>query len=235
MQPGRVDYNQARQQQQHQQQQLQQQQHNLYNQPAKVSPFAPGQPPSFVGSIGSGPAILTNQAMNDMGKGVPVQMLNPATRLFIVEFKAGRTDLFYTPDPTVPMQLGDLVIVEADRGQDLGKIKEDKITVEDVRAFNIARKQEMEINGPMSARIKGALINILQGEANAEAGANPNPAAKPVQREIMPKRIFGKAGPADQQLLTAKLQDEAQSLALCQQRVKQKRLPMEVLDAEYQW
>ena len=239
MQPGRVDYGQARQQQQqhyHQQQlQQQQQQHNLYSQPAKVSPFAPGQPPSFVGSIGSGPAILTNQAMNDMGKGVPVQMLNPATRLFIVEFKAGRTDLFYTPDPTVPMQLGDLVIVEADRGQDLGKIKEDKITVEDVRAFNIARKQEMEINGPMSARIKGALINILQGEANAEAGANPNPAAKPVQREIMPKRIFGKAGPADQQLLTAKLQDEAQALALCQQRVKQKRLPMEVLDAEYQW
>ena len=205
-----------------------------------MSPFAPGQAPSFVGSIGSGPAPITNQAMNDMGKGVPVQMLNPATRLFIVEFKAGRTDLFYTPDPTVTLQLGDLVIVEADRGQDLGKVKEDKITVDDVRSFNLARKQEMDVHvhGAMSARIKGALTNILVGEANVEAGVNgpnPNPAVKAVQRELMPKRIFGKAGPADRQLLTAKLQDEAQALALCQQRVKQKRLPMEVLDAEYQW
>jgi cell fate regulator YaaT (PSP1 superfamily) len=166
-------------------------------------------------------------------------MLNPATRLFIVEFKAGRTDLFFTPDPTVALQVGDLVIVEADRGQDLGKVKEDKITVDDVRAFNVARKQEMDVNvnGAVSARIKGALTNILVGEANAEAGGgpNPNPAVKAVQRELMPKRIFGKAGPADRQLLTAKLQDEAQALALCQQRVKQKRLPMEVLDAEYQW
>lgn len=217
----------------------QQLQHQLYSQQPKMSPFAPGQAPSFVGSIGSGPAPGTNQAMNDMGKGVPVQMLNPATRLFIVEFKAGRTDLFFTPDPTVALQVGDLVIVEADRGQDLGKVKEDKITVDDVRAFNVARKQEMDVsvNGAVSARIKGVLTNILVGEANAEAGGgpNPNPAVKAVQRELMPKRIFGKAGPADRQLLTAKLQDEAQALALCQQRVKQKRLPMEVLDAEYQW
>lgn len=220
------------------QQQQPQHQHQPYSQAPKWSPFAPGQAPSFVGSIGSGPAPITNQAMNDMGKGVPVQMLNPITRLFIVEFKAGRTDLFYTPDPNVTLQLGDLVIVEADRGQDLGKVKEDKITVDDVRSFNLARKQEMDVNGPMSARIKGALTNILVGEANAEGGVNgpnPNPAVKAVQRELMPKRIFGKAGPADRQLLTAKLQDEAQALALCQQRVKQKRLPMEVLDAEYQW
>jgi hypothetical protein len=207
----------------------------LFSMPAKVSPFAPGQAPSFVGSIGSGPTMLTPQAMSDMGKGIPLQILGPNARLFIVEFKAGRTDLFYTPDPNVVMRVGDLVIVEADRGQDLGKVKEDKITIEDVRAFNAARKQEMEINGPMSARIKGALTNILNGEVNNETGPNPNPAVKPVQKEIMPKRIFGKAGPADQQLLTAKLQDEAQALSLCQQRVKMKRLPMEVLDAEYQW
>lgn len=31
------------------------------------------------------------------------------------------------------------------------------------------------------------------------------------------------------------MQDEAKALALCQQKVKQKKLPMEVVDAEYQW
>ena len=36
-------------------------------------------------------------------------------------------------------------------------------------------------------------------------------------------------------LLQTKLQDEAKALALCQTKVRQKKLPMEVIDAEYQW
>jgi cell fate regulator YaaT (PSP1 superfamily) len=31
------------------------------------------------------------------------------------------------------------------------------------------------------------------------------------------------------------MQDEAKALVLCQQKVKQKNLPMEVVDAEFQW
>lgn len=228
----------------------QQQQHHPHPQPTLLGNASFGQPgqvpPSFVGSIGSVPHSLNPQAINEMGKGASLQMINPAAKLYIVEFKAGRTDLFYTNDQSLSIRLGDLVIVEADRGQDLGKIKEDKITVEDVKAFNAARKQESEINENMSARVKGALSGIFNGDVNgpqethaSNGGAHAlssAPAVKPpAQKEILPKRIFGKAGPADQQLLTAKLQDEAQALTLCQQRVKQKRLPMEVLDAEYQW
>ena len=33
----------------------------------------------------------------------------------------------------------------------------------------------------------------------------------------------------------AKMQDEMKALQLCQQKVRQKKLPMEVVDAEYQW
>jgi cell fate regulator YaaT (PSP1 superfamily) len=36
-------------------------------------------------------------------------------------------------------------------------------------------------------------------------------------------------------LLMTKMQDEVKALQLCQSKVRQKKLPMEVVDAEYQW
>lgn len=35
--------------------------------------------------------------------------------------------------------------------------------------------------------------------------------------------------------LVTKIQDEMRALQLCQSKVRQKKLPMEVIDAEYQW
>jgi cell fate regulator YaaT (PSP1 superfamily) len=35
--------------------------------------------------------------------------------------------------------------------------------------------------------------------------------------------------------VSAKLVDEAKALELCRTKVKQRKLPMEVIDAEYQW
>ena len=35
--------------------------------------------------------------------------------------------------------------------------------------------------------------------------------------------------------LAAKTQDEAKALELCRNKVRQRKLPMEVVDAEYQW
>lgn len=36
-------------------------------------------------------------------------------------------------------------------------------------------------------------------------------------------------------LLLSKMQDEVKALQLCQTKIRQKKLPMEVIDAEYQW
>jgi hypothetical protein len=36
-------------------------------------------------------------------------------------------------------------------------------------------------------------------------------------------------------MFIAKAQDELKALQLCQSKVKAKKLPMEVIDAEYQW
>ncbi|KAK9680699.1 hypothetical protein K7432_015877, partial [Basidiobolus ranarum] len=52
----------------------------------------------------------------EIGKGVPLHALPSQGPLYIVEFKAGRTDVFYTTENCgFATKMGDLVIVEADR------------------------------------------------------------------------------------------------------------------------
>ncbi|KAG1730745.1 PSP1 C-terminal conserved region-domain-containing protein [Suillus lakei] len=105
---------------------------------------------------------------------------------FIVEFKAPRTGLFYLTDLSQDIRVGDFVIVEADRGTDLGKV------------------------------IKSAGAAVGGGVNNS-------------------KLIYGKAQAHDVQHLAMKTEDEARALQMCQSKVRQKKLPMEVIDAEYQW
>ncbi|KAF9007870.1 PSP1 C-terminal conserved region-domain-containing protein [Cyathus striatus] len=132
----------------------------------------------------------------------------PNWPLYIVEFKAGRTDLFYTTDSQLAniLHVGDLVIVEADRGKDLGKVVNDSISVAEVEAW--MRKQQ---------------------------SASQSPSGQERKKEINPKMIYSKATHQDTQLLAMKNQDEAKALQLCQSKVRAKKLPMEVVDAEYQW
>ncbi|KAE9397818.1 PSP1-domain-containing protein, partial [Gymnopus androsaceus JB14] len=102
------------------------------------------------------------------------------------------------------LKVGDLVIVEADRGRDLGRVVNDNITVEEVEAW-------------------------------LDAGRSANATGAPNKKEINPKQIYAKAGPAEASVLAAKMSDELKALQLCQSKVRVKKLPMEVVDAEYQW
>ncbi|KAI0063245.1 PSP1-domain-containing protein [Artomyces pyxidatus] len=157
------------------------------------------------------------QHLNELGKGVPLHSVPAACPLYIVEFKAGRTDLFYSTDLSIDIRVGDLVIVEADRGKDLGKVVNDTITLAEVEAF---QKQQQARAG------------------YGEQGVPLSPGGTPMggsKKEINPKLIYGKAGAQDTQLLVTKIQDEVKALQLCQSKVRQKKLPMEVIDAEYQW
>ncbi|KAI8381322.1 PSP1 C-terminal conserved region-domain-containing protein [Radiomyces spectabilis] len=151
------------------------------------------------------------RALNDIGKGVPLQRLPTDTMLYMIEFKAGRTDFFYAADPQLQLQVGDLVIVEADRGKDLGKIARSHLSVDQIAELQ-ARKQQQ------------------QAEKNPEDTAED---AK--SREVNVKRIYRLAMPDEINLLLVKDQDEHRALAICQQKTKQRKLPMEVVDAEYQW
>lgn len=123
-------------------------------------------------------------------------------RYYVVEFKSGRTDVYYIPiDSPVNVKIGDLVIVEADRGKDLGKIIQENISP--------------------------AQLADIQQEQRLKAGDTP--------RNLDPKKIFRHAQPNEVSLLVTKCQDEARSLQLCQAKIRQHNLPMEVVDAEYQW
>ncbi|TCD68601.1 hypothetical protein EIP91_010392 [Steccherinum ochraceum] len=155
-----------------------------------------------------------NKPLSELGKGVPLHAVPTSWPLFIVEFKAGRTDLFYCTDLSQDIRAGDLVIVEADRGKDLGKVVNDTITLAEVEAFQKQQK----------------LMNMAETPTSPTA-AGPSGGVK----DINPKMIYNKATRQDTQALATKIHDEAKALELCKTKVKQRKLPMEVVDAEYQW
>jgi cell fate regulator YaaT (PSP1 superfamily) len=145
------------------------------------------------------------KSIADVGKGVPLSQIPTSTALYIVEFKAGRSDLFYAADTLGGVvKKGDLVIVEADRGKDLGKVVNDSITPVQVQQL---QQQQAEL-----------LPDIHRGN-----------------KELHPKRIYRLAQPGEVAMLVTKSQDELKALQVCQTKVRQKKLPMEVVDAEYQW
>jgi len=108
--------------------------------------------------------------------------------LYIVEFKAGRTDLFYAVDPALDIRVSDLVIVEADRGKDLGKVVNDTITLAEVEAFQ--RQQQQQQSSPVG-----------YVETPTSPGEQPplSTASGGTKKEINPKMIYGKAGKQEAQ------------------------------------
>lgn len=53
---------------------------------------------------------------------------------FVVEFKINRTDCFYlAPECTASIKIGDRVIVQGDRGKDLGTVIRESVTIDDYK------------------------------------------------------------------------------------------------------
>ncbi|KIK15360.1 hypothetical protein PISMIDRAFT_16574 [Pisolithus microcarpus 441] len=63
--------------------------------------------------------------LNDLSKGMPLLSVPASWPLYIIEFKAGCTNLFYLTNLSLNIHVGDLVIVEADQGKDLGTVIND--------------------------------------------------------------------------------------------------------------
>ncbi|KAJ3072039.1 hypothetical protein HDU98_004404 [Podochytrium sp. JEL0797] len=127
--------------------------------------------------------------------------------VYVIEFKAGRIDYFHAADcaPGQVIRNGDLVIVEADRGKDLGKVVHD----------NLANLAQLHM---FQSQHKDIMVESLISS-----------------KEIQPKRIYGLAQQSEVALLVSKAQDEAKAQAVCQAKIRQRKLPMEIVDAEYQW
>lgn len=122
------------------------------------------------GTPGPGPNELS-----ELGKGVPLHQIASNCQLYIVEFKGGRTDLFYLPKNLAgDIKKMDLVVVEADRGKDLGKVLHDEISIEEVQEFQ-QRQVEIALNQLAVANIAGPQRPADAGGSKPGSGVPPNP------------------------------------------------------------
>ncbi|ORZ01229.1 PSP1 C-terminal conserved region-domain-containing protein [Syncephalastrum racemosum] len=183
--------------------------------------------------------------------------------LYMVEFKAARSEFFYAPKP-MQLHLDDLVIVEADRGKDLGKIVITDVTPEQVILLQQEQQQEQQQghqrrtkrqlnkaasntnDPPHSAAPPASSTSVIAAGVAANKASPPllppslpplSPPASPTagERQQQLKRIIRLAAPEEIDEICAKSQEERKALQVCQQKIKQRKLRMDVVDAEYQW
>jgi len=170
----------------------------------------------------------------------------PNQLLYMVTFKAQRADVFYVQEGTgLQVRKGDLVIVEADRGADLGTVASESVPFADAKELKDKFMQE---------HYQWLMVFSRHGQNGTVAGPNPNDQSNtsnsaiggmggsPNQggaqelpgSELKPKMIKRLAQPHEIQTLRDKEGNEAKAKRVCQQKVVEHRLNMEILEAEFQ-
>lgn len=170
----------------------------------------------------------------------------PSQLLYIVTFKAQRADVFYVQEATgLHVKKGDLVIVEADRGADLGTVASNNVPFTEAKELKDRYMQE---------HYNWLMVFSRHGQNGTVAGPNPNGqtsttnsaiggiSGSPGQvgpqdlpnSELKPKMIKRLAQPHEIQTLRDKEGNEAKAKRVCQQKVVEHRLNMEILEAEFQ-
>ncbi|EWC47610.1 hypothetical protein DRE_03230 [Drechslerella stenobrocha 248] len=204
--------------------------------PAEVPPLSVSPEQQRV----NGPAGLYQPAF-------PLSQMAPRNNqlLYLVSFKACRADVFFVQEGTgLRVKNGDLVIVEADRGTDLGTVTGENVTWNQAKALKeeaAARHYEwlmMFSNRrpggaapPNSAT--GPTPTLVNGQNMGDPALNGQ-APDPSATELKPKMIKRLAQVHEIQTLRDKEANEAKAKRVCQQKVIEHRLPMEILDAEFQ-
>lgn len=167
--------------------------------------------------------------------------------LYIVLFKCSRADVFYVQEGTgLSIKPGDLVIVEADRGTDLGTVAKDNVDWATAKELKEHYAEEhykwlMMYSQGASGNSDGtgaglmAASNGLQGSAVGGMGPpSQHGMQEPSPGEIKPKIIKRLAQNHEIQALRDKEGNEAKAKRVCMQKVKEHGLHMEILDAEFQ-
>ena len=169
--------------------------------------------------------------------------------LYLVTFKACRAEVYYVQEGTgLQVKTGDLVIVEADRGTDLGTIAHENIMWSAAKDLKECFAEE---------HYKWLMMFSRHGQNGATVPTNPNALPNPASAtqmgatggmgtvgqlnpqdvphaELKPKMIKRLAQSHEIQVLRDKEGNEAKAKRVCQQKVVEHRLNMEILDAEFQ-
>lgn len=154
----------------------------------------------------------------------PAAFINaPSQKLYFVQFKASRLDVFFIPDASgLSPAIGDYVIVDADRGRDLGRVIKTNVTAEEAGLLKLKRHQEQQ-----------AILQHVPGSPGA--GTADKGATSATPGVCTPKQILRFAQKNEVSQIVQKKNDEDKAVSLCLQKVGDKNLAMSVLDAEYQW
>jgi hypothetical protein len=166
--------------------------------------------------------------------------------LHIVLFKCARADVFYIQEGTgLTVKVGDLVIVEADRGTDLGTVAKDNVdwvTAKELKEHYAEEQYKWLMMYSQNAAAAGdgtgaGLMAASSGMAAAVGGMgppNPHHVQDPNPGELKPKLIKRLAQSHEIGSLRDKEGQEAKAKRVCMQKVKEHGLNMEILDAEFQ-
>jgi hypothetical protein len=187
---------------------------------------------------------------------VPNVFSRPVRILYLVAFKCNRADIYYIPENTgLQVKAGDTVIVEGDRGQDLGTVEHGNIQMEQAKQLKEEYTQKhfrclmmfsrmyphiAAIAGDDAAfngAVNGNQPNVGPSGTNATSTAAANfsrEAASQFEPEPRPKMIKRVARPDEVHLLREKEGNEAKAKRVCQTKVNEHGLRMEILDAEFQ-
>lgn len=176
------------------------------------------------------------------GRGQHAALSRHDQPLYVVTFKAQRADVFFIQEDTgLEVKNGDLVIVEADRGTDLGTVAAAGVSWEDARTLKAQLSEEhykwlMLFSRQGQAGGAGATgTNGLGGSAVGGMGPpGTHGLQEPQSGDLKPKLIKRLAQSHEIQTLREKEGNEAKAKRVCQQKVIEHRLNMEILDAEFQ-
>lgn len=141
-------------------------------------------------------------------------------QLVLIGFKAGRIDIFYVVGDSNSFKVGDLVIVEADRGRDLGKVVKLNISIDEAR-----------------------LLKHLQFQEQHQAVNDPDSIGNDHPVLHFPKQVVGLVQTHDMFQILNKQQDEEKACRLCLSRINTtnflkslgSEVDMKLIDAEYQF
>ncbi|TQS37218.1 hypothetical protein Golomagni_02316 [Golovinomyces magnicellulatus] len=162
----------------------------------------------------------------------------------IVLFKCSRSEIFYIQEGTgLAVKSGDLVIVEADRGTDLGTVARanvDWATAKELHEYYTEEhykwltmySQVVSRSLEVKAVCSSTLSNGFQGSPGGVLGNSILQESN--QSDIKPKIIKRLAQKHEIQALREKEGSEAKAKRICMQKVKEHGLSMEILDAEFQ-
>jgi hypothetical protein len=196
-----------------------------------------------------GGAESLRRNMHDPAEGynpfaLPNVFSRPQRILYLVVFKCSRADIYYIPENTgLQVKTGDTVIVEGDRGQDLGTVEAINITMDIAKKLKeeYLRKQykclmmfsrmypHIAAIANDDEQFEQAIIASKNMQQNGMHGGAPQQESEP-----RPKMIKRVARPDEVHLLREKEGNEAKAKRVCQTKVNDHGLRMEILDAEFQ-